>query len=87
MTWLSLGLALVALGSALAASWSWYQSTNVKLPFDIIIDHVSASMHAWDLTKSLKETARLNRIAAIWTALASVAGSLSAVAGSLPQSN
>jgi hypothetical protein len=84
---ISLALAIAALCAALVASWFWYKSTTVKLPFDIIINQIGTSMFAYELTACLRATARMNRIAAIWTAIASVLGALSAIANSLPYTN
>jgi hypothetical protein len=81
----SLVLASLALLSGLAAAVYWYLGSKPAAQPYILPDEWTAQSLAWieSLKASLRESARLNRTAAIWTALSVVMSAASAVVDAL----
>jgi hypothetical protein len=85
----SLGFAIVAIATGLAASWYWYRASKVKNnpAWELIIDpgaaphntmgHVAGLMLAW------QSAGKLNAKAALWTAVSVMCSVVSALLGSL----
>ena len=93
----SILLALVALGTGVTAAWYWYLSAKVdpRTGWDyppgnatkdskVLLDNLNALV-VWifAIKDALEETSRLNRNAAIWTAISVLLSALAALAGSL----
>jgi hypothetical protein len=83
MAWVSFGLAMAALVAALIASWFWYQSAMVRPPMNLAVNQFRTGIYINQLNMMLIAVARLNRNAAIWTAVASILSALSAVMSAL----
>ena len=80
MTWIPIGLASLAMLAALMAAFSWFQSSRVEIPnyeTEVVAKYEPA------LNNAMREAARLNKRAAIWTGVASILGAASAVASVL----
>ena len=86
----ALALAICALGAGLVAAFYWYASGRVNLPRPWTRERlVEGHNLAWetDLLIALSVGARLNQKAAIWTAIALLLSTISAVLGAWPTSN
>jgi hypothetical protein len=77
---MAISLAIVGLAAALIAAKYWYASSQGKVPIFYI---TPAGTYESEIENLIRQSASLNRRAAIWTAIAVVLGAVSAVAGSL----
>lgn len=73
-------LAISGLVAALIAAKFWYASSQGRVPITYI---TPPGVYETEIENLLRRSASLNKWAAIWTAVASVLGAASAVAGSL----
>jgi hypothetical protein len=84
---LAIIFAVAALGCGLTAAHYWYRSSIVETRLDSDFEPVVEELHnrVWfsAAMKAASETARLNRIAALWTAAAVILGAASSTFGSL----
>ena len=88
---ISLILGAVSTVTGGIAAWFWFQSSRVKIvPHDVrggrFVEIPTADPHVWieALKQSLEETGRLNKWAALFTAVSIACGGLSAVFVALP---
>jgi hypothetical protein len=87
MTVASIIFALAALAFGLVAAWYWYESSQVELrptwdtePGDALLSQMGWMAGAMT---AMTESARLNKLAALWTAGSVVLGAASIIVGSL----
>jgi hypothetical protein len=73
-------LAVCGLAAALFAAKLWYSSSVVKIPNFYT---TSAGTYETDMEALIRQSATLNKRAAVWTAVASVLSALSGLAGSI----
>ena len=73
-------LAILSAGSGLIAAFNWYRSSQVSLP-----DYHSAPVGEYGPVAYnwMKETSKLNKMTALWTATATGLAAASAIAGVL----
>jgi hypothetical protein len=83
-------VAMAATGSALCAASYWYRSAQVNLPAppspDALIRaafHLVRAAYDQEVDAALRETARLNQLASIWTGVASVLAGVASLASAL----
>lgn len=74
-------LATLGLVAALSAARYWYLSSKTKVPVFYI---TAAGAYEAAIEEVLRKSASLNKVAAIWMAVASILGAISSVAGSIP---
>jgi len=93
----SILLALAAFGAGVTAAWYWYLSAKVdpKTGWDppvgdatkdsqVLLENLNAiAVWIFAIKDALEEASRLNRNAAIWTAISVLLSALAALAGSL----
>jgi hypothetical protein len=84
---LAIIFAVAALACGLTAAHYWYRSSIVEIRLDSGFEPVVEELHnrVWfsAAMKAASESARLNRIAALWTAAAVILGTASSIFGSL----
>ncbi len=80
MIWIPIGLASLTMMAALTAAIYWFRSSRVKIPD---YETVVVAKYEPALNNAMREVARRNKWAAIWTGVASVLGAASAVASVL----
>jgi hypothetical protein len=84
---LAIIFAVAALTCGLTAAHYWYRSSIVEIRLDSDFEPVVEELHnrVWfsAAMKAASESARLNRIAALWTAAAVILGTASSIFGSL----
>ena len=74
-------LAVSGLVAALIAARFWYLSSRTQVPIFYI---TPAGAYETAIEGVLRKSASLNKVAAIWTAAASILGAASSIAGSIP---
>lgn len=93
MTWLPLAVAIAGFAAGLVAAFYWYRASRVNfVPFWEAnggvepVDPLQSAEH-WvvALMKTGRKSGKLNRIAAVWTALSVLLSAISAVLGALAQ--
>lgn len=78
-------LMLAALGTGLMAAWCWFKASRVRVQpsWDIEPADAEASMGGWiaGSMTAFAESGRLNKIAALWTAVAVILGTVANLYG------
>lgn len=78
---MTLLFAIAAFGTGIVAAIYWYKSGAIKLGKESDID-----LNEWIATtmKAMKEAARLNKTAALWTAVSVACGGVAAILSAWP---
>lgn len=79
-------LAIVTLGAALIGAWYWWQSSKIVIVptwGDIEPGDELSSQMGWiaGSLEASRQTASLNKVAAIWTGFAAILGAITTVTG------
>ena len=98
-TWvefIELGLKIIAVGAGGVAAWFWYCASKViptptwargDMPFEPVIPELAQDGWIVGLLEAASESARLNKIAALWTAASVLLSALSIALGAVASSN
>jgi hypothetical protein len=89
MTYIAVILGATSLICGLIAAWFWYQASKIQFApnFHELPEDVTESDFNWTLVKAImtavQQESALNRLAALWTAVAVVLGGVANFMGTL----
>jgi len=85
-------LALATFASAIIAAWYWFKSSRIKVESvataegasisDVLELHImGAQTDIFTILHALRESSRLNKLAAVWTGVSAILTAVAAVTG------
>ena len=84
-------LALATFASAIIAAWYWFKSSRIKVESvataegasisDVLELHMGAQTDIFTILHALRESSRLNKLAAVWTGVSAILTAVAAVTG------